>query len=748
MPVLYGASRQEWDAFASLNLQDLMPWVADPTVKVSPHSKLEPGFTKTPSVINSHGYAVGLPGWANPSRITEERDVIKWREEPRYGICMNGRKIKCLDIDVPDVARAQAIESFIRAHLGINGMLLPLRDREGTGKRALLYRMAEGRVAAYQRVNVRPTVETLDDGGVIEFLADTKQFVVAGMHQSGQRYRWPDGIPGSLNEIPALEEEEIIALYHALHKEFGHEGYYSDWKYNTPFIERERGQRATYKDDPAVQYMQDHDLILEYASDGGILVRCPWEHAHGSTTKQDAAKFYPAGANGRLAPGFNCFHGHTLLRAGDKPLNFVPTFVEFFDAIGYRAQEIDAEFPITVTSPKQMEPRPKFSYKGKSAIIEGSLSNVVAMLRWEGGGFRIRYDSFKDIIIYRRTDEAVWHPLNDDTYTEIRIAFVVLGMETPSHETVQRAVSFVAREQTVDTAIEWLKEQRWDGVQRLHDFHTRVLGLADTPYHRAAALYLWTALAGRIMEPGCKADMVPILSGAQGLRKSSLVEALAPSPDEYTVVTLADRDDNLARQLRGRMVVEWDELRGLSSRDAESLKGWVTRRKDDWIPKFKEFGTTNPRRFILIGTANPTRYLSDPTGLRRWLPLRVTRPIDVDFVIENRNQLWAEARVLWEEEKRRTARTTQTGVLWEEAERLAAPAQRDASIRDPWVDAVESWYAVAPGIGPWTTLEILNQACSVSVSQISYGTQERLRRVLTFLGWEETKNGRWGRPLA
>ena len=102
----YGASREEWDAFASLNLEDLMPWVADKTVPIHPSSKLKPGQTKTPSLIidNSRGSGViGLPGWTDPLRKTSMRDMLKWKEDPRLGICMNGRKIKCLDIDVPSV---------------------------------------------------------------------------------------------------------------------------------------------------------------------------------------------------------------------------------------------------------------------------------------------------------------------------------------------------------------------------------------------------------------------------------------------------------------------------------------------------------------------------------------------------------------------------------------------------------------------------------------------------------------------
>ena len=745
MSTRYGASREEWDAFESLAFQDVLPWVADPTVPISPGSELKPGHTKTPSVITNRNMVVGIRKWTQ--HVTTKQEIIKWREDDRLGICLNGRLIKCFDIDVYDPRRAEEIEHFIRDYLGVLGSMMPLRDREGTGKRALLYRVADGKGKVLHRVSIPALNEAKDDGGVVEFLSELQQFVVAGRHEDGQRYRWPEGIPSSLEAIPVFDEEEIVGLYRAMHARFAPMLPYREWKYSREHVVRKHGQRETYADDPAVQYMLDRNMVLEPADDGGLYVVCPWEHKHSDdSTKTDAAEFYPKGSNGRETPGFKCMHGHTK----GPPLGFEPTFVEFFDAIGYRGIEIAEEFEVTVAGDTvpAAHTRPKFTYKGRSTVIENTISNVTNMLRWEGGGFRLRYDSFKDSIIYRHNGHEHWSVLDDDTYTAIRIEFAAKGMETPAHETVQRAVSFVAREQAVDSAQEWLNEQKWDGVPRIERFHTDVLGLTDTPYHRAVCEYIWTALAGRVLDPGCKADMVPILTGKQGLRKSSLVEALAPSPNEYTVVTLADRDENLARQLRGRMVVEWDELRGLNSREAESLKGWVSRRKDDWIPKFKEFGTTMPRRFLLLGTANPSRFLNDPTGLRRWLPLKITRPIDVDYVLQNREQLWAEARELWKKEMERTLLTTQTGVMWAQAEALAKDAQQEASIRDPWVDAVSAWYSATDGLGPWSTLEVLNQACGLPISQINFGTQERLRRVMAFLQWEETSDGQWAPSLA
>lgn len=731
MSTRYGATRAEWDAFAKLNLPDVLPWVADASVPLHPGCSWGAYRPKTPSQIidNARGYGIaGFLDWTK-RRTTSIED---WAMDDRHGICLVGRRIKCFDIDIKDIPFALEVEATIREHLGIDGFSMPLRDREGTGSRHLFFRIAEGTSLMKQRVRVGLNA-------MVEFLGDRQHFVVAGRHEDGHYYRWPEGIPSSLEEIPEFTIEQIADVYNMLRHRYQSNS--PDWRSTHAEIPRTPGVNY-YKDDPVVQYLIENDLVIGYSNHNGVYVKCPWGHKHSTELKDDDAEYFPAGANGRAQHGFSCFHGHSV----GPPLPFGdPTVVEFLEVIGYRSKEIDAEFNVTPAAPAASV-RPKFTYKGRSAVIENTISNVTSMLRWsEGGGYHLRYDRFKDTLIYRLDGQDKWHALDDDTYTAIRIAFSAKGMESPSHETVMRAVSFVAREQAVDTAQEWLNAQHWDGVERIPGFHVRVLGMEDNEYHQALVNYMWTALAGRVLDPGCKADMVPIFTGAQGLRKSSFVEALAPTMDEFAAVTLAERDENLSRQLRGKLVVEWDELRGLNSRDNDSLKGWVTRRKDDWIPKFKEFGTSLARRFLLIGTTNWKRYLNDPTGLRRWLPGVVTQPIDVDYVIANRKQLWAEARVMWQAE---FDRTRTTGVLWKDAELLAVTAQQQASIRDPWVDAVAAWYEVCENIGPWTSLQILNQACNLPASQVNVGTQERLRRVMAFMGWEEETSGHWSPPLA
>ena len=80
---------------------------------------------------------------------------------------------------------------------------------------------------------------------------------------------------------------------------------------------------------------------------------------------------------------------------------------------------------------------------------------------------------------------------------------------------------------TIDTAIQWARSLRWDGVPRVASFFTRFMSVPDTPYIRAVARYMWSALAGRCVEPGVKADMVPVFVSKQGKGKTSWFKRLA-----------------------------------------------------------------------------------------------------------------------------------------------------------------------------------------------------------------------------
>ena len=116
----------------------------------------------------------------------------------------------------------------------------------------------------------------------------------------------------------------------------------------------------------------------------------------------------------------------------------------------------------------------------------------------------------------------------------------------------------------------------------------KYLGTADTPYTRELGRYLWSALAGRVLSPGIKADIIPVLIGRQGARKSTAIQALCPVPEAFLEVNLSERDTDLSRLMRGKLVGEVAELRGLRGKEAEHVKAFITRTHEEYVKKYQE----------------------------------------------------------------------------------------------------------------------------------------------------------------
>jgi hypothetical protein len=312
-------------------------------------------------------------------------------------------------------------------------------------------------------------------------------------------------------------------------------------------------------------------------------------------------------------------------------------------------------------------------------------------------------------------------------------------------ELLRSAVSAVGSEDVIDSAQEWVGRLQWDRVERINKFFVDYFSAEDTPYVQAVGAYTWTALAGRIVEPGCQADMAPVLQGIQGVRKTSAVRALAPDPEMFVELDLTEDDTELARLMRGKLVGEIAELRGLRGRDSGAIKAWVSRRTEQWTPKYKEFSTSYQRRLILFGTTNEEQFLDDPTGNRRWLPMKVGS-VDVDAIERDRDQLWAEG----------LERFRMNGVEWKAAEELAKLEHAEFTITDPWAETAADWldgratYEGGSRARPKdrvTVNQLLKEGLLLLSAQINKSSEMRGARVLKQLGWTKSQSRVGGRTI-
>lgn len=327
---------------------------------------------------------------------------------------------------------------------------------------------------------------------------------------------------------------------------------------------------------------------------------------------------------------------------------------------------------------------PTFIRNEEQRIICNAINTTMAVECAALIGMVIGYDEFRDELMFHsdKDERKQWQTFRDHHYNWVRIAMDRAGFERTTIDLVRSAVDDIAHKNKFDTAILWLKNEvpAWDGVKRVSKFHHRYLGCKDDPWAEAVSEYLWTAMVGRVMEPGCQADMMPVWISDEGKKKSTIIATMVPSREFTTLMSFHEKEIDLSRKMRGRLLVELAELSGMAKKEVEGAKAWITKRFEDWTPKFKEFNTQFPRRFVLIGTTNEDRFLISDTGNRRFLPIKVSDGDDA-AIERDRGQLWAEALVMW----------LDGGIRWEAAHTMGKSVVESHMVDEPWVEDIATW---------------------------------------------------------
>lgn len=301
---------------------------------------------------------------------------------------------------------------------------------------------------------------------------------------------------------------------------------------------------------------------------------------------------------------------------------------------------------------------------------------------------RIRMDVFADAI----TGYAPlpWSPRNEETgpfrwsenddgglrgYME-----KLLGFKTK--DTIQDALNQCALKNRYNPVADFLNGLKWDGAHRLDTLFIDYLGAADTPYTRAVTRKSFVAAVARAILPGVKYDTMPVLTGAQGLGKTTLIQKMGKDWFTNSIESFEGKD--AAELLQGVWVIEIGEMSAYKKSDLDTIKGFLSRTEDQYRAAYARKTEKHPRRCVFFGTSNRDDYLRDPTGGRRFLPIDVgvQKPSksvfkDLDGEVD---QLWAEAVMYW--------RLGESLFLTGELEREAKRQQEEHSETDPWEAAI------------------------------------------------------------
>lgn len=386
------------------------------------------------------------------------------------------------------------------------------------------------------------------------------------------------------------------------------------------------------------------------------------------------------------------------------------------------------------TDPDDWRKSLKFNDEGNLTKDPGNAALILANeSEWCGV---VRYDEFADRILWcRRAPElsGLAQPDVGDQLASVGLTYVQHWMRRVkgpafARDAIKFGLEAAAHANSMHPVREYLKSLRWDGKRRLPTWLARYFGAADNHYtHEVGRMWMVSAVA-RIMRPGCQADYMLVLEGGQGARKSSAVRALG---GEWTLEGLPDVRDypRAATAIQGKWIIEIPELDAIKGASVQTTKKFITMRVDSYRGAYAEFQRDAPRQCVYIGTTNEEQYLADPSGGRRYWPVKCGT-IDREAIIRDRNQLWAEAFAAFE-----------GGAEWHPSDRdatLLAALQSEQEERyqeDEWESQISAWLPGKESSGV-TSSDILARCLGIEPAKWDRASQTRVGVAIRRLGWE------------
>jgi predicted P-loop ATPase len=309
------------------------------------------------------------------------------------------------------------------------------------------------------------------------------------------------------------------------------------------------------------------------------------------------------------------------------------------------------------------------------------------------------------------------------------------GFASSTASTVYACLISAAQINTYDPLMNYLMRLTWDGKPRVKTLLSSAFGAQDTPYSQAVSAKFLVGAVARALQPGCKMDNMLILEGPQGIKKSTAIAELF-GRDWFTdeLADLGSKDAGL--QVQGVWAIEMAELTTLNRSEYNRAKDFLSRQIDRFRAPYAKIPEAHKRRCVFIGTVNPEDgYLRDPTGARRFWPVKCG-DIDLAFIKENRDQIWAEAAALYGDGER----------WWFDKTDDVDPAveQQERYDEDPWSNQVLEYME---GRVSATIAQVMKEALFLPPNNQTQAAKKRVSSVLISAGYSQHRTRLNGRQV-
>jgi predicted P-loop ATPase len=378
-------------------------------------------------------------------------------------------------------------------------------------------------------------------------------------------------------------------------------------------------------------------------------------------------------------------------------------------------------------------------------------------------GIECSYDTFHNKLLFGFKDDSMRHVL-EQFFGEVSDNSIIalrqmlsdhLGLDFTDKYTRDAVIS-LALEHCFNPVEDMLAEAEanWDGVKRLDRMAVDYFNCEDTKLNKACVRKTMIAAVARVRRPGCKFDNITTLEAVEGWNKSTSWRVLAGDENFSDASIIGKSSREVQEHLAEVWIHENADLAGMKKAEVETVKAYASRQSDDARPAYGHFLKKQKRHSIEVGTTNADTYLLSQTGNRRFWPMKVLKPIDIEKLKRDRLQLWGEAAYC----ESQGESLVLDEALWE----AAGIEQEARRVADPWEDILrnmpeQTTYGYHKD-GVWhegvrtiihrdadgdkvVAAHLLRYVLDVPVGSQTTQHTMRLSTVMKKVGWERANNG-------
>lgn len=281
--------------------------------------------------------------------------------------------------------------------------------------------------------------------------------------------------------------------------------------------------------------------------------------------------------------------------------------------------------------------------------------------------------------------------------------------------------------------LEWITSKPWDGVDRLLTLADKLIVEPNQETYRNIVLRRWSigAVAAAASERGVKNEMVLVLSGEQGIGKTSFFRSLAPAEFILDGHLLNPSDKDTIKLAVSNWLVELGELDATFRKsDIAALKAFLSKDRDELRLPYAPNTSVFPRRTAFCASVNDKNFLVDHTGNRRYAALEVLK---IDRAVVKMQQYWAQVMTLFEAGEQHW--------LTEAEEAMQAANNVDFEVESPLRDRILEIYDFDNKLMKGQELTASGILTDIGIQNPTSSDATKVGIILKKLGLTSTKKG-------